>query len=896
MSETYPKSNIWPFVLSGMLLLVLVVRPPSELEPELRQLICKLQENWITSKNTLSTRPKIVGHQGWTPQPHPVPNQATPHAALAPAPTWNVAKVTLPATVLPSHDVSIDEPAHLERVGQRLAETRVAAYVWQPPKDWVAELIDPFAERLAVAVVSEPVAKLKSMGRQPRNQRPPLERAPTATTSPIPSPEIPSIVEPEVPETKDEKITHPSDTSPSNEEPRVVTSDQSISPTLTDDGPAPKSELEQLLDLGSELPRLEKWSRQLSDRIREFRQRPLVGDAHQRQAVELLSKLANYPVDVQHWSPFEQETYWRIRFATQRRADVWQTLLDVASRDKDLTANTWAQSKATARELMEWLASEPRSSAWSDHLGLEDLATAEQPHEAAEKVLLRLRSPQLTPQQDAFLRAREFRNLETKLRAAISQGVTAEYLATVLENYEDQADAESTNTLLASLQRFATGPHSDRYVPTIHAIDTHYRNANLRVSVSEDLINQFLPAMHQYAEQVNDTILGASVRGRNATWTNFSVQLIPDSKSIRIGLLAKGQVHSKTSSRKGPVTFYNRGNSQFAAGKQVVLTSDGVHLGQTETRASTGNRMIGMRTDWDDVPVVGWLVRTFALQQHDEQRPFLRAEVLRRVRQQTAAKFDVEVQRRMASAEQQVQTRLVQPLQNMKLDPRAMEMRSTADRAIIRARLAGPMQLGAHTPRPRALRNSKMSIQIHQTAANNFVGQVPMNGRRMTLEELASELSSRFGLEMDIAAERRSTTIEFAENDPLEFQFQDGKVVITLRFASLDNGQDQWKNFSVRGFYRPDIRRMEVELIRDGSIELITESLRLRDQIALRSIFTKVFDTNQRLELLQRAIQSQPKLRNLVVTQLTIRDGWISASIGEDTSTKIASEAASTSR
>ena len=101
-------------------------------------------------------------------------------------------------------------------------------------------------------------------------------------------------------------------------------------------------------------------------------------------------------------------------------------------------------------------------------------------------------------------------------------------------------------------------------------------------------------------------------------------------------------------------------------------------------------------------------------------------------------------------------------------------------------------------------------------------------------------------------------------------------------FAELDTGRRKWKNFSVRGCYRADIQKLDLELIRDSGIELISERLRLRDQIALRSIFTKVFAKSTRLAILRKAIEQQPQLSSLVVTQLTIRDGWISLALGED--------------
>ena len=69
--------------------------------------------------------------------------------------------------------------------------------------------------------------------------------------------------------------------------------------------------------------------------------------------------------------------------------------------------------------------------------------------------------------------------------------------------------------------------------------------------------------------------------------------------------------------------------------------------------------------------------------------------------------------------------------------------------------------------------------------------------------------------------------------------------------------------------------------MRNEGIELISERLALRDQLALRSIFTKVLARNHRLRILGQTLAKEPRLQNLEITLLTIRDGWVGLSLGE---------------
>ena len=71
-----------------------------------------------------------------------------------------------------------------------------------------------------------------------------------------------------------------------------------------------------------------------------------------------------------------------------------------------------------------------------------------------------------------------------------------------------------------------------------------------------------------------------------------------------------------------------------------------------------------------------------------------------RVETQASARFDQEVQKSLAKAEKEYHTRLLKPLQELGLQPTAVDMETTESRLIVRERLAGKDQLGAHTPRP----------------------------------------------------------------------------------------------------------------------------------------------------------------------------------------------------
>ena len=106
---------------------------------------------------------------------------------------------------------------------------------------------------------------------------------------------------------------------------------------------------------------------------------------------------------------------------------------------------------------------------------------------------------------------------------------------------------------------------------------------------------------------------------------------------------------------------------------------------------------------------------------------------------------------------------------------------------------------------------------------------------------------------------------------------------MTLNVRQLETRRRTWKNFSVTVSYRQiDRNGIQIELIRDGVVELVGKRLTTRDQIALRGIFSRVFDKNRSLKMLNERMASDSRLANLFINQFEIRDGWVGISVGTD--------------
>ena len=122
--------------------------------------------------------------------------------------------------------------------------------------------------------------------------------------------------------------------------------------------------------------------------------------------------------------------------------------------------------------------------------------------------------------------------------------------------------------------------------------------------------------------------------------------------------------------------------------------------------------------------------------------------------------------------------------------------------------------------------------------------------------------------------------ITFAPQDAIRVRFQDGQLMIGLRIAELSKGERSWKDFEVRAFYRPEVNGRAIQMVRDGVVQLISQRLNNRAQIAIRGVFSTTFSKNRPWNITADQFVQDKRLGDLTVTQLEIEDGWIGFALG----------------
>ncbi|MGQ9575745.1 MAG: hypothetical protein ACUVUC_10540 [Thermoguttaceae bacterium] len=531
----------------------------------------------------------------------------------------------------------------------------------------------------------------------------------------------------------------------------------------------------------------------------------------------------------------------------------------------------------------------PQGRAWAQYLALDWLRqlasrqtlSSQQDRATARLVLDRLAQVPMDRRQREFVAGGPIAALRLELERWAGAPVEYRELLELIERYELNAAPSDGRLLAEHCRRLELSGLADER-ELARALDGHYRNANLRVAVSGRLLNLLVPERPDQYECVHDVIGGRPVHGESLTTTRLAVRLIPHPRRLRMALEIEGQIAALTRSVAGPAVLFNDSQSSYRAWKQIQAGPEGVVLWPARVAAANELHLQAVVTDFDPIPLVGPLVQGVARSQHESKRRELSAEVQQKVWARAKAEIDSQTKARLAPLVRRFQSRYAEPLAALGLGPAWVSAQTTAERAVLRLRIGSDRQLAAHTPRPRAPADSLASLQIHQSAVNNMLGQLQLEQGTFSLPQLRRRVADRLR-RADLLGDQNENddlSIRFADKDAVRIECREGQVKLHLAVARLEKPPHAWEDFRACVTYRPEVRGRSAVLVREELIELISEELNLRAQIALRGILGKTFPRHRAVELLPERVLEDPRLQGVEVTQLWIDDGWIALALG----------------
>ncbi len=281
------------------------------------------------------------------------------------------------------------------------------------------------------------------------------------------------------------------------------------------------------------------------------------------------------------------------------------------------------------------------------------------------------------------------------------------------------------------------------------------------------------------------------------------------------------------------------------------------------------------------------MARRLAVKKLREQAPETDRIFQRKVSTSAEITMQQQVEEQVAKLRQSVDTKLFQPLLAMDLEPVPMQMATTDSQIVMRYRLAGGDQMAANTARPRDSGKSLLSFQLHQSALNNTIARIGLNGNQFTIEELANHLRDVVGapqVGLDESTSEQHAEIGFAHFDPIRIDFQEDRMNVTLNLKSLKIGETskQWKNISLTASYKLNVEGMKLTLDQDDEGTRIKgKRLRFGDKAAISTVMKVLFKKQYTTNALPGKIKDRIGAQQLEVSQLVVSDGWIAMSIDD---------------
>ena len=448
-----------------------------------------------------------------------------------------------------------------------------------------------------------------------------------------------------------------------------------------------------------------------------------------------------------------------------------------------------------------------------------------------------------------------------------------------LERFEaatTAVDAMAVKTSLGSICGFY--PTAAR--PVARAVEDHYLAPNVRIAVHQQFLEKLLPGATVDTGPFQDVVMGREVRGTRTVERTTTLRLVPDDDEICFNLEVHGDIASRAVTEAGPVSVTARSASAFTVRKPITISTQGLLFGNAAGDASNRSRVDAIQTSFDAVPVMGSLMRNIAKNQQAEAMPEANREVIDKIVSRACREVDKQAEPQFAQMADRIRDRVWMPLVKLGLDPKAVAMQTTASVATMRLRLAGDSQLAAHTPRPRAPSDAMLSLQLHESSVNNALDRLGIAGKRLTLEELIQLVCSQVGVEPRIPDELpEGVSVAFAASQPLRVECRDGLVHVHVALDAIESGRRDWYDLVAHVAYRPVCSGRQVLLEREGPVQLGGPGHEGRMELALRTIFGKIFPKERPIAVLPEQIANNEKLADVQAVQAASSDGWLAITL-----------------
>ena len=486
----------------------------------------------------------------------------------------------------------------------------------------------------------------------------------------------------------------------------------------------------------------------------------------------------------------------------------------------------------------------------------------------------------LTPEQMQLLESPMIRDWVTEMERWRSNALHPVELLAAYESYR-QYRGLSDSSRLSVLTRQMIGSKSPELQVFGQAVQNEFSHAHLKLFISKYLINTLLPKMEPEYDRVRENMVGQQVVGHRRADTQLFVTLVPDPNRLLLTLNVNGQVTAQTTASTFPATLHSQSHGVYSATKQLELTSRGVMAQPADVSANSRVKLSNVETDLDLVPIVSDLIRGIAKEQYGSQQHQIQAEARAKVLTQAKQRIDTEADTRFRELNAQIERHFFSVLRNRQAALEPYEAKTTDEWLLTSWYVATPYSLGSDSKEPVTPQGAIGDLKIHELGINAMLERFELAGKQMTLRELKRYLVTMIGQpELQIPKEENDeVVVGFADMNPVGIRFMQNRVELLLNLKRLQVENREWHDFCVVVCYVPGVLPDGTpRLVRQGAVQL-DGRLSLMQQVALRTIFSKIFLQLDELPLKPRLFDNDERFTELTTGFVRIENGWFAVAL-----------------
>jgi len=593
----------------------------------------------------------------------------------------------------------------------------------------------------------------------------------------------------------------------------------------------------------------------------------------------------------------------------QRRVALMSASVDASSAAGASGSSVPPNLPGAAALTVQWLNSIANGATWIAYLHLEELQKPDVTVDVLNQVSRNLTlSDAMDADQKAFASRPQLQELKLVVdksvrRTAFANDAEAtqgelqyqvDLLIQSLLNYEhDQLGAHAENARVAWRTLRNDFPAASASLRSV--VNDNYFNHNLHFVVSEDLLSRLISDYRTESGCIAECILGAWVTGTQNTNVDLRADIQPSSDRARFDLNVAGNVRSSTVAQKSPATVWSQGNNHFWMNKSVQF--DGRHITSTAAGFSvnTNSRVTGFSTKYDGIPIIRRIVRGIASQEIADSKPQSEALTAQKIRQAALPRFESETNTQFSTGNDTL-NKMYASLSRKDVSPDSISARSSNTHMAVSSRTIGVSRLGGSMQPPSALIAKGAAVQLHESALNNSIDALGLQGRTILEKDLAQELevalTDLFQREIKLMQEddqqpaaaegepEPPTSFVFSTSDPIRVHFNNNQITLVLRAGVLQEGKDPIPEQIITIPIAMSLQGGKV-VLDPGTIGVASkeETDRLK-QITRANQIRRILGRRMIRRELDATIDLQAagdKTLPVTVTLIQLLDGWLSA-------------------